>query len=664
VLEADNQPMQTVADPQTSSDHQTTQTAQWNISVELVAYIVLAIVAVLFRVAELDVVPLNDTEARQALHAWHTVNSHASGEFVTADSPINYWMQIFAFSTLGSSEFTARWGAVLAGVLLSLSPILFRDRIGITRSFVWSVLLSVLTIPVASSRYADGTTWMMLFTVLTIWMVWRYWYSEKISDAMWATAFITPMVLLSSPSGIPLLVILLASGWLAVWRTALSAPERLDLPGDDILKTSLRRLAEFPFLQVAVIPVIVIVTVATGSMLNTSGLSTVSQLINSALTGITQPATDSGVRLGFMALLTYEPLLIIFAIGGSWLLRKHGDVTYVDRFAAAWAIVGSVGLLLYAGATASDAMWVVVPLTLLASYGITELMINRLVVVLWMDNEDMDGDLYSTKFWWTKWIISLGVFLFLMILTVHFLEVSRGLLSLPPQITFGEAVTELFSVQFNEFRYASLWFVLVLVFGAIGFLLIASFWGNDTTLQGVGIGFALFMLISGMGGAWNISVENTDSPADLWNQSATAKDAYLLRDTLFEIADRDSQGFPLLGVSIVTDQLGVISNDGLVAWLLRDFPNATFVNSVNAVKGNQIILMAETSITDPDFGGDYVGQSFTLRRSWSATQLHAMDVLAWWTQHRFRAEQQLEEVSILWLRQDVWDGIPIQERPR
>ena len=664
MLEADNQSMQIVGDIQTASDYQTRQAIQWTISAEVVAYIVLAIVSVLFRVAELDAVPLSDAEAQQALHAWHTVNAHAPGEFVISDSPINYWTQVFAFSTLGASEFTARWGAVLAGVLLSLSPILFRDRIGITRSFVWSVLLSLLTVPVVSSRYADGTTWMMLFTVLTMWMVWRYWYSEKLSDAMWATAFITPMVLLSSPSGIPLFVILLMSGWLAVWRTALSAPERLDLPGDDILQTSLRRLAEFPFLKVAFIPVIVILTVATGSMLNPAGLSTVSELINSAMTGITQPTTNSGARLGFLALLTYEPLLIIFAIGGSWLLWKHGDVTYVDRFAVAWAVVGSLGLLLYAGATASDAMWVVVPLTLLASYGITELMINRLVVVLWMDNEDTDGDLYSTQFWWTKWVISMGVFVFLIVISVHFLEVSRDLLSLPPQIGFGEAVTQLFGVQFNEFRYALLWFVLVMVFGIIGFLLIASFWGNDTTLQGLGIGFVIFMLMSGIGGAWNISVENTDSPADLWHQSMTAKDAYLLRDTMFELASRDSQGFPLLGVSVVTDEAGVITNDGLVAWLLRDFTNAEFVNSVNAVQGNQIILMAQTSVTDPDLGGDYVGQSFTLRRDWSATQLYIMDVLAWWTQHRFRKEQQIKEVSILWLRQDVFNGIPVNQRPR
>lgn len=649
--------MQTVANLQTTTE----QTRSWAISVELIAYIALALIAILFRVAELDVVPMSDIEARGALHAWHTVSPTAPGEFIISDSPLNFWMQSIAFSTLGGNEFAARLGAVVSGVLLSLTPILFRERLGQTRTFVWSVLLSVLTIPVVSSRYADGTTWMMLFTILSIWMVWRYWYSHKVSDAMWATAFITLMVLLSSPSGIPLLVILLASGWLAVWRTALSAPERLDLPGDDILQTSLKRLTSFPFIQVAFVPIFVIVAVATGFMLNPSGLSTVSQLINTALTGITQPSGD----VGLLALLTYEPLLIIFALGGAWLLWRHGDVTFVDRFAAAWAIVGTVGLLLYAGATTSDAMWVVVPLTLLASYGITELMVNRLVIVLWLDgNDNADGDLYSTRFWWVKWVISLGVLLLLMVISVHFLEVSRALLMLPPQISINEAMTQFFEAQFSEFRYSMLWLVLALIFGGVGFLLVASFWGNDTTLQGVGLGFVLFMLISGIGGAWNTSVQNASSPAELWHQSATSTDAYLLRETLFELADRDSRGFPLLDISVVTDGVGIIENDGLVAWLLRDFPNATFVNSLNAVQGNQIILMSRTSVNEPDLGGDYVGQSFVLQRNWSVTQLHLMDVLGWWSQRRYRTEQQFEEASILWLRQDVYDGIPINERRR
>ena len=96
--------MQVVAEDQAVSENQITSTTQWGISVELLAYIVVAIVAILFRVAELDAVPLSDVEARGALHAWHVVTPTAPGEFVISDSPVTYWTQLISFSTLGGNE--------------------------------------------------------------------------------------------------------------------------------------------------------------------------------------------------------------------------------------------------------------------------------------------------------------------------------------------------------------------------------------------------------------------------------------------------------------------------------------------------------------------------------------------------------------------------------
>ena len=135
-----------------------------------------------------------------------------------------------SFSTLGASEFTARLFSALAGAALALTPLLFYDSLGRTRTFVWSALLALLTVPVAASRTADGTSFMLLFTMLEIYMIRRYWYSQRLSDALWAIACLSFMLLLSSPSGLALLLVLVAAGWLAVWRTALSAPQRLELP--------------------------------------------------------------------------------------------------------------------------------------------------------------------------------------------------------------------------------------------------------------------------------------------------------------------------------------------------------------------------------------------------------------------------------------------------
>ena len=523
------------------------------IPAEWLAYAGLALLSLWLRVTLLDSVPLSDFEAQQSLHAWHTVEDDAPGRFDAARSPLTYLSQLLTFSFAGADEFNARIGTALAGFALSLTPLLFRNSLGLTRTFIWTALLSFLTVPLAASRAADGTSFMLLFALLAVWMIRRYWYSQRLRDASWAIAFVTFMLLLSSPSGIPLFVILIASGWLAVWRTALSAPQRLDLPGDDILQLAVKQLRGFPFVPALLVPFLLVVVTATLFMLNPAGLRTVSQLIESSITGFYASASAGGIRLGFAALILNEPLLIVFACGGAWLLWKHGDVTYVDRFAAAWALLGALGLLLYPGARASDALWVVIPLTLLASYGITQLIVNRRVVVLWersdFDTEDVnDSALYTTHYWWAKWAFSAGVLLLMVILSVQFMQAARLLADLPSGASFAEVLAMLGnSAQLRLLQVLGL-LIITGIIGIIVFLLTANFWGHGICLQGAGIGFFWLLLLSGVGGAWQAAADNPHSPDGLWRESATARDAYLLRGTLFESGGSRNLRLPLNGV--------------------------------------------------------------------------------------------------------------------
>lgn len=634
------------------------------VSVEALAYVALALLTLLLRIADLDTAPLTDFEADLALQAWHTVDNDAPGAFQVSSSPLSHGSQLIMFSLLGANEFTARLGAALAGTALALAPLLFRESLGRTRTFVWAGLLALLTIPIVSSRTADGTVFMMLFTIMAIWMIRRYWYSRRFRDACWAIAFLSFMLLLCSPSGIPLLLVLMVAGWLAVWRTAISAPQRLDLPGDDILQLAVKRLRDFPIASAAFVPLLLVVLTSTVFMLNPAGLSTLSALVNEAITGITQSSSFDGARHGFVAIFAYEPLLIIYALGGAWLLWKKGDITYIDRFAAAWAAIGALGLLLYPGAKATDAMWVVVPLTFLASYGITQLMVNRRVVVLWTQNDDEEADsaLYTPRYRWVKWAISVGVLMFLLILSVQFMQVARLMLQLPAGITFAELIPLLLEPAQTQLLHAIVLLLVTAIVAFVVFLLTANFWGLGTCLQGVGLGFLWMTLLSGIGGAWNSSVAYDENRGDLWRQRSIANDAYLLRETLFELADRDTSGFSALDLYIVRDAKGIIRNDGMVAWLARDFPNARFVNKAEEAARAQIVLAAQNDALAEALEGDYVGQRFLLRRVWSFTQLGIWDLPAWWTLGRLRGDSWREEHIVLWLRQDVYDGIPGDQR--
>ncbi len=643
-----------------------------SIDAEWLAYIALALFALFLRMTMLDSVPISDAEARQALHAWHTIEDDAPGAFATSSSPLTYLAQMTSFSLAGANEFTARIASAMAGLALAMTPLLFRDSLGRTRTFVWAVLLSLLTTPLAASRSADGASFILLFTILAVWMIRRYWYSLRLRDAYWATAFVTAMLLLSGPAGVPLLLILLLAGWLGLWRTALSAPQRLELPGDDILQMAVTRAREFPFAKALIVPFLLVATTATFFMLNPSGLSTIGQLVESAISGVFHSHSASGARMGLAVLLLQEPLLIIFSLGGAWLLWKHGDVTYVDRFSAAWAALGAIGLLLYPGAGPAEALWVVVPLTLLASYGITQLLVNRRVVLLWstsdeneQENEDenvdesqFEGDdlLYTTQYWWAKWAISAAALMCLFILTVQFMQVTRLMTNLPADMTVGELFA--FLADPSQLRLAQGLGLLLAsgVIAAIVFLLVANFWGLGTCLQGAGIGYFVFLLLSGLGGAWQAAVADAHYPDGLWRESAVSEDAYLLRDTLFELAGRHSSGFPALELAIVVDSGGIIREDGLMAWLVRDFPNARFLRAASAADGQAIIIMADDQVQTAAINGDYVGQRFTLRRKLALHEMDRWDLPAWWSHGQLDADQFEEEAVVLWLRQDVYDG--------
>lgn len=100
--------------------------AALTVSFEALAYVALALAALLLRVSELDIVPISDLEAEGALHAWHTIEDDAPGAFSVSSSPLTYLTQLVSFSLIGANEFGARIGAAIAGTALALAPLLFR----------------------------------------------------------------------------------------------------------------------------------------------------------------------------------------------------------------------------------------------------------------------------------------------------------------------------------------------------------------------------------------------------------------------------------------------------------------------------------------------------------------------------------------------------------
>jgi hypothetical protein len=115
------------------------------------------------------------------------------------------------------------------------------------------------------------------------------------------------------------------------------------------------------------------------------------------------------------------------------------------------------------------------------------------------------------------------------------------------------------------------------------------------------------------------------------------------------VADRLSGGFTLMPISVIAPQ------DGVVAWLLRDFEAAKYIGNVEDAVGDQVILLptlADTALLE----ADHIGERFTISRTWDASAMNALDFPAWWTQQRVRSPWTGADDVALWLRADVYQG--------
>jgi predicted membrane-bound mannosyltransferase len=185
-------------------------------TLEVAVYALMILLALVMRVAELDTVPLSDAEARQALAAWRFVQPSAPGEGIMPNSPLLFALHSFSFSTMGANEFTARMFTALAGVALILSPLLFRDWFGRTRTLLLSLILFFSPTVLVTSRADSPVIWTMLAAVLGLWALWRYWDTQRGGYAIFATVCLGAVLLLTDPTGPVFALILLGAAAFAL----------------------------------------------------------------------------------------------------------------------------------------------------------------------------------------------------------------------------------------------------------------------------------------------------------------------------------------------------------------------------------------------------------------------------------------------------------------
>ncbi len=588
---------------------------------EAVLYIAVALFSLVLRVAQLDVVPMGSHEARQALAAWRVVYPEAAGTTIVPESPLLFALHTLMFSVLGPSEFSARILTVFASVLLVLSPLLFSRLFGKTRTFVMVLLLAFSPTLFASGRMDSPVVWTMLAAVIALWGVWRYRETGHSRFAVLTTVFVAAMVFLTDPAGLFAVVVLVLAGLFAIWYDRNTVEE-----DGEILETSSASIySAWPWAAGLPIAVLVIFLVSTSFFLYPTGVSAIGELLSSGLRGLTTPRAFVPPFFALLATVFYEPLLVISGVVAAVRLITSEKVSWADRFLLGWLIFSILLSLIYTGAGAEHTLWLVVPLVGVASRVITEL---------------VSGGRRSFAPYHSRWLIALVVAALMAMISVHAQSIARALMTAPD--------TGLQQATVNPQNLIGI--IIAVLLTLIGYFLAGSEWGEGVAIRGGALGILIFLMITGLGSGWHIAVDNADNAVEFWNRYPTSYQTAQLRDTLDELSHRETSGFPQLEITVLAP------DDGVVAWLLRDYPNTTFITDPVAAKGQGVVLLP-TSLAKPDLGGSYVGHSTAISNSWDFRSITLLNFPAWWLQRRTLTGSLPSDAITLWLRQDIYNGV-------
>jgi hypothetical protein len=554
---------------------------------------------------------------------------------VLPGSPLLFDLQALSMGVFGASEFTARLPVALVGGLLVLAPALFRGVLGPGRAFAFSLLLACSPVLLAASRTSHPMVLALAAAALLLWCVLRWWQRPGSAYAAGAGIAGACLLLLTDWGGIVLAIILAVSALITRWAvrrwTEPTLDDELDAAAIAVPAASaVRARPAFPWTTAAVAAVLTLVLVATGFMFFPGGLTAVGEVVAGLVRGFTPQALPLAGVSASSAALFYEPILLVFAglaVFNIHYRRTDGTVDALAVFFTSWLALGAVASLLFAGSDSAHALWLTVP--------VAGIVARELVRLFAADTRLIEWEVP----YWARSVIALVTIGLLLILTLSFQDMGRLV-----------ALNDLNAVVADPASFI-LFIVAILFLLVLGFLA-ASIWDARTALHGIGLGVIVLAAVTSLGSGWNAVVTYAARPFEPWHPVAVSPDTALLRTTLVELARRESAGF------VGEFDLAVFAaQDSPVAWLLRDFTRARFVESFETLPGERVVLLNTNIIVE--LGASYVGQDFKISEMLPIGAIPASDLIQYWAQRRIgpqAASQIGVDNAYLWLRGDVYSG--------
>lgn len=576
------------------------------ITLERAAYVVIAIVALVLRVTNLDARPLTPAEAQSAAAAWSFLNGQPVGAYT---SPLLFTLDWFSFFLFGAFDLTARALPAVLSALLVFIPLLARNALGRTGALVAAVLIAISPTMVFFGRSLSGAD-LAVGGALSALLLLNEFRLTGSTRALYFAAFIGATSLTADAAAFTVLVggviyLVLA----IVTERRKRTEETSEEPGQEV------GILERPLVRAAILFIATYVIVATTFLLNRDGLGIAFNLLGDWAALLTSPGDFlSPLNL----LLVYEPIPLIFGLAALVLVfAVRGESTQATSILYLLASVALFGFLFYTlvdTASPDGVVAIALPLALLAGWFIGNLLERA------RDDIAANGGVGS--------MLSgeIPVFVMLVVLAaLVYLQVA----SFTQNTNFSPALNQLYQALGGTLGDGSLTMAAVTL-TLVSILLLGVFIGLSVLLVGVARTTTLLavtiLLVLGLGmlrATWLLNYSAQEPLRELLAPNQTPEQYRdLVRDLEFMSSAR--QGDPHILFLAVDPALGVTAR-----WYLRNFINFAWANEPAALENAEAIVT--TALSPPT--GDWMGQRYQVNATWEPGNL---DGLAMWRWFMFR----------------------------
>ncbi len=570
-------------------------------------------VALFLRLFRLDLAPLSESEAAQALTALRGALLPAGG------SPFLYSVNAFLFSLFSASDTLARLVPAVIGSLVALAPALFRGELGRFGALGASIALAISPVALVASRSLDGETIVVASALALIALTRRFAATVDRRNLIGA-AIALGVGLASGPGMYTALVAFVGSA--IVLRLAVGGSSHIEMEGRHLEMPPAapspmwRAVIEAPDRAwIAGSLLAAFVVAATGGLARPAGLAAAGDLLTAWLNAFGAANGSTAIDI-VQVLLVYETLIIgvgVIGLARVLLEGRHLEMPPTGSSApviGAWlgfaAIISLAIIILQPGRRPIDLLLPVTLLALLAGYAIQP----------WAEAVKSKASLVADG---VVLVVGLTLIAFIVLQVTAYVRgrfppISIGSLALPAEI----ALVSLF----------------LLLIGVIGALLALMVEARTALRAAATLGLAVLALGT-FSASWGAIQERVGDPRELiLGPAVTSTDVRNLVETAEQIAIRAQGHLATLPIRVEVD-------DPVVGWYLRDaqWPQGAAAPGVVTADGGK----------PQSVESGYVGARFYTRVAWDALGL-SFDAWLEWALFRTSGTRpvQMTQTVMLW----------------